>query len=152
MKVVSFHFNCKNNPKILCTPIKFLISLKYHLKGSKWIFIQEAKIQLLEKPWENHKIWQNYQRIMSLLQSFIDKTGLMFHKYHFLNQLQVFMRYKKLPKWALIKVVTKADLTLLSCNLQVQCIKKKSVITKWQKKKENWQNEYNQWNKSSWWV
>ena len=26
------------------------------------------------------------------------KTGLMFHKYHLLNQLQVFMRYKKLPK------------------------------------------------------
>ena len=25
------------------------------------------------------------------------KTGLMFHKYHLLNQLQVFMRYKKLP-------------------------------------------------------
>ena len=35
---------------------------------------------------------------MSLLQSFIDKNGLMFHKYHLLNQLQVFMRYKKLPK------------------------------------------------------
>jgi hypothetical protein len=26
------------------------------------------------------------------------KSGLMFHKYHLLNQLQVFMRYKKLPK------------------------------------------------------
>jgi hypothetical protein len=26
------------------------------------------------------------------------KTGLMIHKYHLLNQLQVFMRYKKLPK------------------------------------------------------
>jgi hypothetical protein len=26
------------------------------------------------------------------------KTGLMFHKYHLLNQLQVFMRYKKLPR------------------------------------------------------
>jgi hypothetical protein len=25
-------------------------------------------------------------------------TGLMFHKYHLLNQLQVFMRYTKLPK------------------------------------------------------
>jgi hypothetical protein len=25
-------------------------SLKYHLKGSKRIFVQEAKIQLLEKP------------------------------------------------------------------------------------------------------
>jgi hypothetical protein len=44
---------------------------RYHLKGSKLIFVQEAKIQLLEKPWENRKIWQNYQRIMSLLQSFI---------------------------------------------------------------------------------
>jgi hypothetical protein len=28
------------------------------------------------------------------------KTGLMFHKYHLLNQ--VFMRYKKLPNWAFI--------------------------------------------------
>ena len=37
-------------------------------------FVQEAKIQLLEKPWENRKIWQNYQQIMSLLQSFIDKN------------------------------------------------------------------------------
>jgi hypothetical protein len=26
------------------------------------------------------------------------KTGLMFHKYHLLNQLQVFKIYKKLPK------------------------------------------------------
>ena len=26
------------------------------------------------------------------------KTGLMFHKYHLLNQLQVFMGNKKLPK------------------------------------------------------
>jgi S-adenosylmethionine:diacylglycerol 3-amino-3-carboxypropyl transferase len=33
------------------------------------------------------------------------KTGLMFHKYHLLNQLQVLMRYKKLPKWALIFLV-----------------------------------------------
>jgi hypothetical protein len=40
-KVVSFQFNCKN---------KSLISLKYHLKGSKLIFVQEAKIQLMEKP------------------------------------------------------------------------------------------------------
>ena len=30
----------------------------------------------------------------------------MFHKYHLLNQLQVFMRYKKLPKWALISFNT----------------------------------------------
>ena len=30
------------------------------------------------------------------------KTRLMFHKYHLLNQLQVFMRYKKLPIRALI--------------------------------------------------
>ena len=29
----------------------------------------------------------------------------MFHKYHLLNQLQVFMRYKKLPKSALISLV-----------------------------------------------
>jgi len=50
------------------------LSMTYHLKGSNWIFVQEAKIQLLEKPRENRKIWQNYQRIMSLLQSFIDKN------------------------------------------------------------------------------
>ena len=28
----------------------------------------------------------------------LKKTGLMFHKYHLLNELKVFMRYKKLPK------------------------------------------------------
>ena len=40
---------------------------------------EEAKIQLLEKPRENfYKV--------SLI-----KTRLMFHKYHLLNQLQVFM-------------------------------------------------------------
>jgi hypothetical protein len=44
------------NPKILCTPIQFLISLKYHLKGLKLIFVQKVKIQLLEKPQENWKI------------------------------------------------------------------------------------------------
>ena len=38
------------------------------------------------------KIWQNYQWIMSLLQSFIDKNLV-----NVLNQLQVFTRYKKLP-------------------------------------------------------
>jgi len=36
---------------------------------------------------------------MSLLQSFIDKNRVnVNHKYHLMNQLQVFMRYKKLPK------------------------------------------------------
>jgi hypothetical protein len=42
------------------------LSMTYHLKGSNWIFVQEAKIQLLENPREYRKIWQNYQRIMSL--------------------------------------------------------------------------------------
>ena len=43
-----------------------------------------------------------YERIINELCHFhkdsLIKTGLMFHKYHLLNQLQVFMRYKKLPK------------------------------------------------------
>ena len=43
-----------------------------------------------------------YDRIINELCHFykasLIKTGLMFHKYHLLNQLQVFMRYKKLPK------------------------------------------------------
>jgi hypothetical protein len=47
-----------------------------------------------------------YDRIINELCHFykvsLIKTGLMSHKYHLLNQLQVFMRYKKLPKWALI--------------------------------------------------
>jgi hypothetical protein len=41
-----------------------------------------------------------YDRIINELCHFykvsLIKTG--FHKYHLLNQLQVFMRYKKLPK------------------------------------------------------
>jgi uncharacterized membrane protein len=57
--------------------------LKYHLKGSKWIFVQKAKIQLLEKPRENWKIWQNYQRIMSLLQSFRTKIHFDPFKWYF---------------------------------------------------------------------
>ena len=43
-----------------------------------------------------------YDRIINELCHFykvsLIKTKLMFHKYHLLNQLQVFMRYKKLPK------------------------------------------------------
>jgi hypothetical protein len=43
-----------------------------------------------------------YDRIINELCHFykvsLIKTGLMFHKYHLLNQLQVFTRYKKLPK------------------------------------------------------
>jgi hypothetical protein len=49
-----------------------------------------------------------YDRIINELCYFykvsLIKTRLMFHKYHLLNQLQVFMRYKKLPKWALISL------------------------------------------------
>ena len=58
-------------------------------------FVQEAKIQLLAKT-------ARYDRIIKELCHFykvsLIKTGLMFHKYHLLNQLQVFMKYKKLPK------------------------------------------------------
>jgi hypothetical protein len=43
-----------------------------------------------------------YDRIINELCHFykvsLIKTRLMFHKYHLLNQLQVCMRYKKLPK------------------------------------------------------
>jgi hypothetical protein len=43
-----------------------------------------------------------YDRIINELCHFytvsLIKTGLMFHKYHLLNQLQVFMRYKKITK------------------------------------------------------
>ena len=41
-----------------------------------------------------------YDRIINeLCQVSLIKTGLMFHKYHLLNQ--VFMRYKKLPNYPL---------------------------------------------------
>ena len=63
-----------------------------------------------------------YDRIINELCHFykvpLIKTGLMFHKYHLLNQLQVFMRYKKLPKSALISLVnfgTKKNSGLLAC-------------------------------------
>ena len=43
-----------------------------------------------------------YDRIINELCHFykvsLIKTGLMFHKYHLLNQLQVFMKYKTLQK------------------------------------------------------
>jgi hypothetical protein len=43
-----------------------------------------------------------YDRIINELCHFykvlLIKTGLMFHKYHLLNQLKVFMRYKKITK------------------------------------------------------
>jgi hypothetical protein len=43
-----------------------------------------------------------YDRIINELCHFykvsLIKTGLMFHKYHLLNQMQVFMRYKKITK------------------------------------------------------
>ena len=52
-------------------------------------------IQLLAKT-------ARYDRIINELCHFykvsLIKTGLMFHKYHLFNQLQVFTRYKKLPK------------------------------------------------------
>jgi len=56
--------------------------------------------------WKNPEKTARYDRIINELCHFykvsLIKPGLMFHKYHLLNQLQVFMRYKKLPKWALI--------------------------------------------------
>jgi hypothetical protein len=59
------------------------------------MFVQEAKIQLLAKT-------ARYDRIINDLCHFykvsLIKTGLMFHKYHLLNQFQVFMTHTKLPK------------------------------------------------------
>ena len=64
--------------------------VKISLKG----FVQEAKIQFKAKT-------ARYNRIINELCHFykvsLIKTGLMFNKNHLLNQLQVFMRYKKLP-------------------------------------------------------
>ena len=62
-----------------------------------------------------------YDRIIKELCHFykvsLIKTGLMFHKCHLLNQLQVFMRYKKLPKWALI--VDRNFISLSDCQKMV---------------------------------
>jgi hypothetical protein len=66
-----------------------------------------------------------YDRIINELCHFykvsLIKTGLMFHKYHLLNQLQVFMRYKKITKMSfnisLNKNETSAQSKLL-CILQ----------------------------------
>jgi hypothetical protein len=68
--------------------------VKISLKRVEMNFCPGSKNSIQVK---DRKIWQNYQRIMSLFQSFIDKNGLMFHKYYVLNELQVFMRYKQLP-------------------------------------------------------
>ena len=49
--------------------------------------------------WKNSEKTARYDRIINKLCHFykvsLIKTVLMFHKYHLLNQLQVFMRYKK---------------------------------------------------------
>jgi hypothetical protein len=49
--------------------------------------------------WKNPEKTARYDRIINELCHFYKvsllKTGSMFHKYHLLNQLQVFMRYKK---------------------------------------------------------
>jgi hypothetical protein len=42
------------------------------------------------------------------------KTGLMFHKYHLLNQLQVFMRYKKNTKMS-FNIPLRAKQIVLTC-------------------------------------
>jgi hypothetical protein len=51
---------------------------------------------------ELYKKTARYDRIINELCHFyivsLITTRLMFRKYHLLNQLQVFMRYKKLPK------------------------------------------------------
>jgi hypothetical protein len=58
-------------------------------------FFPGSKISIIGKN-------QRYDRIINELCHFYNvsliKTGLMFHKYDLLNQLQVFMRYKKIPK------------------------------------------------------
>jgi hypothetical protein len=55
--------------------VQSIFGLVLQLNWKKTTFVtREAKIQLLEKPRENRKIWQNYQRIMSLLHRFIHKN------------------------------------------------------------------------------
>jgi hypothetical protein len=47
--------------KLILVIFCILISLKYHFKkGSKWIFVQEAKIQLIEKPQDMTELSTNY--------------------------------------------------------------------------------------------
>jgi hypothetical protein len=46
---------------ILCTPIYLFPNIvKISLKGSKWIFVQEAKIQLMEKPQDMTELSTDY--------------------------------------------------------------------------------------------
>ena len=76
--------------------------IKISLKRVEMNFGPESKNSIIAKT-------ARYDRIINELCHFckvpLIKTGLMSHKYHLLNQLQVFMRYKKLPKWALISLV-----------------------------------------------
>ena len=76
--------------------------VKISLKRVEMNFCPESKNSIIVKT-------ARYDRIINELCHFykvpLIKTGLMFHKYHLLNQLQVFMRYKKLPKSALISLV-----------------------------------------------
>ena len=96
-KVVSFQFNCKNNPKILCTLHAHIIPniVKISLKRVEMNFCPGSKNSIIAKT-------ATYDRIINELCHFykvsLIKTGLMFHKYHLLNQLQLFTRYKKITK------------------------------------------------------
>ena len=69
--------------------------VKITLKRVEMNFFQEAKIQLLAKTARYDGIINELCHIYKVS---LIKTRLMFHKHHLLNQLQVFMRYKKLPK------------------------------------------------------
>ena len=76
--------------------------------------LQEAKIQLLENPEKTAR----YDKIINELCHFykvsLIKTGLMFHKYHLLNQLQVFMRYKKITEMSFNIPLSNQEISLFA--------------------------------------
>jgi hypothetical protein len=57
---VSFSFNIGSS-------IRKLLLLKYHLIGSTGIFVQEAQIQLMEKPQDMTELSTNYVTFTKLL-------------------------------------------------------------------------------------
>ena len=73
--------------------------VKISLKRVEVNFCPGSKNSIIGK---KNKKTGKYDRIINKLCHFykvsLIKTGLMFHKYHLLNQLQVFKRYKKLSK------------------------------------------------------
>ena len=100
-KVVSFQLNWKKQSKNTLHAHIIHNIVKISLKRVEMNFCPGIKNSINGKT-------ARYDRFINELCHFykvsLIKTGLMFHKYHLLNQLQVFMRYKKLPKWVLISL------------------------------------------------